>query len=98
MRFCGWLGNGEVFAHFVEAFLADAFDGEEVVDTFEGTVGFSGVENFLGGGGADAGDLLEFGGGGGVEIDGVGRRLLFGQKRSWKNTHAEQEQKIRQRS
>lgn len=70
---------GEVFAHFVQALLADAFDGEEVVDAFEGAVGFAGVEDFLGGGGADAGDFFELVGSGGVEIDGMGGGLLFGE-------------------
>ena len=76
--------NGEVFAHFVEAFLADAFDGEQIVDAFEGAVGFAGVEDFLRGRGADAGDLFEFRGGGGVEVDGVSGRLLVGEGKEGK--------------
>ncbi len=59
--------------------MADAFDGEEVVDAFEGAVGFAGVEDFLGGGGADAWDFFELIGGGGVEIYWMGGRFLFGE-------------------
>jgi hypothetical protein len=77
--FCGRLAYGEVLAHFVELFRADTFDGEEIVDAFEGAVGFAGVEDFLRRGGADAGDLLEFGGGGGVDVDGVGGWLFLGE-------------------
>jgi hypothetical protein len=55
---CGWLGYGEVLAHFLEFFGADAFDGKEVVDALEGAIGFAGVEDFLRGGGTDAGNLL----------------------------------------
>jgi hypothetical protein len=79
----GWLVDGglayrEVFAHFVEAFAAQAFDGEEVIDAFEGAVGFAHLQDFLGGCGADAGDLLEFFGIGGVDVDGLEGRLLGG--------------------
>lgn len=69
--------DGEIFAHFVEALLADAFDGQQIINASEGAVGFAGVEDFLCGGGADAGDLFQFGGRGGVDVDGMGRWLLF---------------------
>ena len=77
--FCGWPAYGEVLAHFFELFGADAFDGQEIVDAFEGTVGFARVDDFLRGGGADAGDLLEVGGGGGVDVDGMGGGLFLGE-------------------
>ena len=83
--FCRWPANGEVLAHFFEFFGADAFDGEKVVDRFEGAVGFAGVEDFLRGGRADAGDLLEIGRAGRVDIDGMrGRLLLREGQRKWR--------------
>jgi hypothetical protein len=77
--FCGLLAHGQVLAHFFEFFWADAFDGQEIVDTFEQTVGFSSVEDFLRSGRADAGDLLEIGSVGGVDVDGMGGRFLLGE-------------------
>lgn len=73
----GWLSYGKALAHLFQFFGADAFDGQEIVNGFEGAVGFAGVQDFLRGGWADAGDLLKFGGAGGVEIDGVRERFLF---------------------
>ena len=71
------LGDNEILAHFVQAFGADAANGKKIVDAFEGAVGFAGIEDFLGGGGANAGDELEFGGACRVQVDGVRRRLFL---------------------
>src|SRR6267142_425415 len=35
---CSRLADDEIFAHFFEAFLTDATDGEQVINTFECTV------------------------------------------------------------
>ena len=57
--------------------MADAFDGEKIVDTLKRAVGFACVEDFLRRGWADAGNRFEFGSGGGIEIDGMCGGLLF---------------------
>ena len=70
--------HGEIFAHFFQALFTQAFDGEQVVDAFEGTIGFAHEQDFFRGGGADSRDLLQFLGSGGVNVDRLERRFFCG--------------------
>jgi hypothetical protein len=63
------------FAHFFQALWAYAPDGEQIVHRLECAVGF-GLQNFFGGGWADAWDLLQFGGLSCVYVDREGWRLF----------------------
>jgi hypothetical protein len=71
------LAHRKVFTHFLEAFLSDAADGEQIIDTFERAVGFAHLQNFFSSCGTDSRDLLEFFGVRGVDVDGFGW-WLFG--------------------
>jgi hypothetical protein len=77
---CGLAGwpfvNRQIFAHLFKTLFAETFDGEQVVDAFEGAVGFTHLKDFFGGDGANSRDLLELFGVGGIDIDGFERRLL----------------------
>lgn len=74
----GSFADGEVFAHFVETLGPETANGQKVVHVFKAAVGFAHLQDLIGGGRADAGNLLELGGRRGVEIDGLGGRLLLG--------------------
>lgn len=69
---------GQILAHFLETPGADALDGAEIVHALERAVGFAHFENFVGDERANARDLLQFGGAGGVEVNGVERGLFLG--------------------
>jgi hypothetical protein len=76
----GWR-NGQVWAELFEALLADAADDEEVFEAAVGAGFLTGADDGLGDRGADSGNLLELGGGGGVDVErfyGRGFELLGG--------------------
>lgn len=71
----------QILPHFVHFLGADAADGGEVVDTFEGAVGFAHLEDFVGGNRTDPRHLLQLRGTGGVDVDGLRGWLLFSRGR-----------------
>lgn len=51
--------DSQVLAHFVEALLAEAANGEQIVNTFERPVRLAHLQNFLRCGGTDSRHLLK---------------------------------------
>jgi len=76
----GFIIDCQVFPHFIEPRWANASNGLEVIHAFERAVGFSRLEDFIRGDGANTWNLLEFLSGGRIEVDGVQRRFLLGTK------------------
>ncbi len=68
--------DGQVSAHFLEAFLADSPDGQQVIDTFEGAVGLTHLQDFVGGCRTNSWDLLKLFGVCGIDVDRLERRFL----------------------
>lgn len=91
----GWLcGAGrdgsrdcQIFPHFLNFFWPDAANGEQIVDVFEGAVGFAHLQDFVGGHRADAGHLLQLCGAGGIDVDRAGGRLFLGQRMRRQKQH-----------
>ena len=75
-RLCGWrlsgwdFADGPVLVHFVQPFLPDAFDGEEIVDALVPAIGLPQLQDLVGCRWANSGNTLQFGGTGAFRFTG----------------------------
>jgi hypothetical protein len=71
------VSDRQIFPHFVEALLADAANGQQIVHTFERPVRLAHLQDFLRRRGANSWHLLKLFGTRRIDIDGLRWRLFL---------------------
>ena len=87
------LSDGQVFAHFVEALLSEAANGQQIVNTFERPVRFAHLQNLLRGGRTDSRHLLKLCGSGGIDVDRPCGRLFLPREGNAGNCQTKEQQR-----
>ena len=69
--------DGQILAHFVQAFLSKPANGQQIIDALEGAIRFTHLQDFLRRRRPDPGHLLELFRSRGINVHRLCRRLLF---------------------